>query len=119
MIEKLYCVNLYTSKIDRMIQFYHDILEIPILFHGFNGTTDGTKIGYGVDKFQIALWDKEYWKKGFGGPVEIAIRGNIDAIYEAITKHKYPIEPIKDLGFGRILYILDPEGNRLAIMEED
>ncbi len=74
---------------------------------------------FGVDKFQIALWNKEYWGKGFGGLVEIAIRGNVDAIYKAVIKHKYSIEPIKDLGFGRILYILDPEGNRLAVMAED
>jgi catechol 2,3-dioxygenase-like lactoylglutathione lyase family enzyme len=118
MIDKLYCVNLSTSKIEQMIHFYHDILEIPILFNGFNGTSDGMKLGFGSDKFQIALWKEDYWGKGFG-PVEIAVRGNLVKIYEAVRKQNYPIEPVKDLGFGPILYILDPEGNRLAVMEED
>jgi len=119
MIDKLYCVNLSTSQIEQMIHFYHDILEIPIVFCGFNDTSDGMKLGFGVDMFQIALWNEAYWGKGFGGPVEIAVRGNLNKIYETVRKHKYPIEPIKDLGFGQILYIFDPDGNRLAIMEED
>lgn len=119
MIDKLYCVNISTSKINEMVDFYHEILGIPIQFPGFNGTKDGIKLGIGKDAFQIALWDETHWGKGFGGLVEIALRGNLREIHEQVKSHKYPVDDIQNLGFGDILYIFDPDGNRLAIMEHD
>ncbi len=119
MIEKLYCVNLSTSKLEEMIDFYHGILGIPIMSGGYNETNDGMKLGFGQEKFQIALWSEQVWGKGFGGPVEIAVRGDLNKIYGTVKAHNYPIEPVQNLGFGPILYIFDPEGNRLAIMEDD
>lgn len=117
MIDRLYCVNLYTSKIEEMKHFYCEILNIPVMFKGFNGNLDGIKIGFEENALQIALWDTKYWEKGFGGPVEIAIRGDLDKIYQSLVEKKYPVESIQDLGFGRILYIYDPDGNRLAAMQ--
>ncbi len=44
MIEKLYCVNLSTSKLEEMIDFYHGILGIPM--NGMAFIDKGTYVCY-------------------------------------------------------------------------
>lgn len=115
MIRKLYCVNLHTSQIETMKSFYHDILNIPIMFPGYCNDIDGIKIGFGVDAFQICLWREENWGKG-NGPVEIAIRGSLENIVKRLEEKQYLKFKLLNESYGRCLIIHDPDGNQLTIM---
>ena len=115
MIRKLYCVNLYTSQIETMKSFYHDVLDIPITFPGYNKDIDGIKLGFGVDAFQICLWREEKWGDG-NGPVEIAVRGDLEEIMKHLEKMKYHNYRLLHESYGDCLIIHDPDGNQLTIM---
>lgn len=115
MIRKLYCVNLHTNQMDEMIHFYHDLLQIPITFPGYNNNTDGIKFGLGVDQLQICLWKEENWGKG-KGPVEIAIRGDLKEIYNCLKANQYTKAELKHESYGDCLTVYDPDGNQLTMM---
>lgn len=115
MIRKLYCVNLHTSQIEKMKSFYHDILDIPITFPGYNKDVDGIKLGFGVDALQICLWKEEKWGKG-NGLVEIAVRGNLEKIMKHLEEMKYQNYRLLHESYGDCLIIHDPDGNQLTIM---
>jgi len=115
MIRKLYCVNLHTSQIKIMKSFYHEILDIPITFPGYNNDIDGVKLGFSVDAFQICLWREENWGKG-KGPIEIAVRGKLDKIIERLETMKYQNYNLLHESYGDCLIIHDPDGNQLTIM---
>lgn len=115
MIRKLYCVNLHTSQMDAMKSFYHDILDIPITFPGYNKDIDGMKLGLGVDALQICLWREETWGKGYG-PVEIAVRGNLEEIIKRLEEKNYLNYKFLHESYGDCLIIYDPDGNQLTVM---
>lgn len=115
MIRKLYCVNLHTSQIETMKSFYHDLLNIPIMFPGYNNDIDGIKLGLGVDALQICLWREENWGKG-NGPVEIAVRGNLEDIIKRLEEKQYLNFKLLNESYGKCLIIHDPDGNQLTIM---
>ena len=115
MIRKLYCVNLHTGQIETMKSFYHDILDIPITFPGYNKDTDGIKLGFDADALQICLWREEKWGKG-NGPVEIAVRGNLEEIMKRLEEMKYKNYKLLHESYGTCLIIHDPDGNQLTIM---
>lgn len=115
MIRKLYCVNLHTRQIETMKSFYHDILDIPIMFPGYGNDIDGIKLGFDVDALQICLWREERWGKGCG-PVEIAVRGKLDDIVKRLEERQYPKFEVLNESYGRCLIIHDPDGNRLSVM---
>ena len=115
MIRKLYCVNLHTSQIEIMKSFYHDILNIPITFPGYNKDIDGIKLGFSVDALQICLWREENWGDG-NGPVEIAVRGNLEEIMQQLKIMKYQNYKLLHENYGDCLIIHDPDGNQLTIM---
>lgn len=114
-IRKLYCINLHTAQIEKMKSFYHDLLEIPITFPGYNNELDGIKFGFDADSLQICLWKEEYWGKG-KGPVEIAIRGNLEAIVQRLEEKQYQNFKLLHESYGDCLIIHDPDGNQLTIM---
>lgn len=115
MIRKLYCVNLHTEQIEAMQAFYHDMLNIPIMFPGYGNDLDGMKLGFGPDAFQICLWREEVWGKGYG-PVEIAVRGDLENIVKRLEEKQY--DKFKKLheSYGTCLIVHDPDGNQLTIM---
>ncbi len=115
LIRKLYCVNLHTSQLEIMKSFYHDILDIPITFPGYNKDIDGIKLGFGVDALQICLWREENWGKG-NGPVEIAVRGKLNEIMKRLTEKNYQNFKLLNEGYGDCLIIYDPDGNQLTVM---
>ncbi len=115
MIRKLYCVNLHTSQIDTMKSFYHDILDIPITFPGYNKDIDGMKLGFGVDSLQICLWREENWGKG-NGHVEIAVRGSLEDIIKRLKEKQYLNFKLLHESYGKCLILHDPDGNQLTIM---
>ncbi len=115
LIRKLYCVNLHTSQLEIMKSFYHNILDIPITFPGYNKDIDGIKLGFGVDAFQICLWREENWGKG-NGPVEIAVRGKLNEIMKRLTEKNYQNFKLLNEGYGDCLIIYDPDGNQLTVM---
>lgn len=115
MIRKLYCVNLHTSQIETMKSFYHDFLDIPIMFPGYCNDIDGIKLGFGVDALQICLWREEMWGKG-NGPVEIAVRGRLEDIVKRLEEKQYPKFKLLNESYGKILIIHDPDGNQLSVM---
>lgn len=115
MIRKLYCVNLHTGQMDQMKYFYHDILGIPITFPGYHGDIDGMKLGFGADALQICLWREERWGKG-KGPVEIAVRGNLQELMKRLEEKNYTNFRFFNEGYGDCLHVYDPDGNLLSIM---
>ncbi len=100
---------------EQMLWFYHELLQIPIQFAGFDESFDGVKLGFGVDAFQICLWKEDKWGKG-KGPIEIAVRGDLHKILKRIKENGYENVEIQHFSYGESLVFFDPDGNQLTIM---
>jgi predicted enzyme related to lactoylglutathione lyase len=117
MIEKIKCLNLYSYKVEEMVNFYHKVLNLPILFEGFDDKYDGVQIGLGDNQFKICIWDRNVWSEYEGvGPVSIAMQGNINEIYNVVLENGYKIDKPVKKDWGLELEVLDPDGNHLYIM---
>ena len=115
MIRKLYCVNLRTTQIEKMKSFYHDILNIPITFPGYDKDMDGMKLGFNVDALQICLWRAEIWGER-SDKVEIAVRGKLADIIKRLEEKQYHDYELLHESYGDCLIIHDPDGNQLSVM---
>ena len=118
MINRINCINFYTDKIAEMKKFYCDVLLMNISFPGYHGLMDGIKFGTQKEQIQICLWDRSIWPEAHQrGNFEISVQGDIDLLYTTVKNAGYPVKEPYMEDWGRVLEILDPEGNNIYIME--
>lgn len=101
---------------------YSDQSHLLRRFKSYHGITpgeakafDGVKLGFGADAFQICLWREECRGRG-KGPVEIAVRGDLQAIIRRLEETGYPHFELLHESYGDCLIVHDPDGNQLTIM---
>jgi lactoylglutathione lyase len=122
------CIN--TDQFEAMIEFYRDILGLPVAFT-LDSPVDGTPFGYyfscGETTF-IELFDRELSSKVWGGNGEIIRGSNISHFcFQATAMAEYRdtliskgiavTEIATGMDRSRQCWIKDPDGNAIELME--
>jgi len=119
---------LYVGNMDKMVQFYRDILGFSTDWDGGNYAEFETASGksslfmYSRKEFVKAIDQKYIPPKGINQSFEIALwlpsYADVDAEYERLSKLdvRFPCGAPITFDFGiRNFYVADPEGNLLEI----
>ena len=119
---------LLVSDIDKMVQYYRDILGFNTDWNGDNfaefetGSGKTTLFMYSREEFVKAIGEEYEPPKGINQTFEIALwlpsYADVDAEYERLSKMnvKFPCGAPITFDFGvRNFYVADPEGNLLEI----
>ncbi|WP_239256383.1 VOC family protein [Listeria ilorinensis] len=120
MIKDFICVNISTEDPAELVAFYHEKLGMPITFEGY-GEYDGAKLAFGEQAPGIIIWNSGKWGKSSESKVELvfAASGTLDEMYEELRAKNVEIpEPRLAEWGGRELNLLDPDGNKIMILEE-
>lgn len=117
-IKEIECLNLYSNNIQGMVYFYHNILKLPIVFEGFNGTYNGVRIATNDNQLQICILDKKITDNHQEDePVSILIKANTKRRFEDIKDAGYEVCPFEHKK-GRIeLKLIDPDGNYVCVVD--
>lgn len=132
MIKRLAHVCFKTDQMDRLVNFYSNILGLPIKFD-FK-LEDGTIFGYYFDLGEstfLEIFDKVGAAKQWGGSTE-ALKENIGTCYQHFCLQIENLEAychmLKDKGVSvtdikvgmdhsKQVWIKDPDGNAIELME--
>lgn len=117
MIKAYVCINISSKDIKNLVNFYHGILEIPVIFEGY-GDYDGIQLGFQKDAPTICIWDENKWAP-YEGITNFVFRcDNLDQTYHELTSKGLKINPPYKADWGgRELVLADPEGNKVMLLE--
>jgi len=108
-------IILYTLEYEKCIQFYRDVLKLPILFT----TPDLTCFGFGQSYLMVEL-DDEYFKTGSDkGRVRTCLRMNVPNV-KSLADHlqQQGIEvDYQERSWGTVAKFFDPDGNLCAFRD--
>lgn len=117
MIKEYLCINLSSKDVKKLVDFYHDILGIPVVFEGY-GDYDGVQLGFDKTVPGICIWDENKWGT-YEGIVNLVFRcDSLDKTYEELkAKGLQVMPPVKAVWGGRELNLQDPQGNKIMLLE--
>lgn len=117
MIKNYICTSISSKNVKSLVEFYHGILGIPIVFEGY-GDYDGVQLGFEKDAPTICIWDENKWDP-YEGTANFVFRcDNLDKTYQELITKKLLIEPpYKAIWGGREIVFFDPEGNKIMLLE--
>ncbi len=122
---KIDYIALFVSDVTRSLIFYRDILgfrfDKPAKPDGVEGYSGSLKIG---------IYDRSWLPKLFGDRGKQIISGNpfllsmtvddLDQVYQQICDRQLSIQPPEVMPWGqRILFLSDPDGNILEIVQSN
>jgi hypothetical protein len=111
------CINISSKDIKILVDFYHVKLGIPIIFEGY-GDYDGIQLGFLENAPTICIWDENKWNP-YEGIVNLVFRcDNLEQTYKELLEQGIEINPpYKASWGGREMMILDPDGNKILLLE--
>jgi predicted enzyme related to lactoylglutathione lyase len=117
MIKEYICVNISSKEVKGLVDFYHGILGIPMVFEGY-GDYDGVQLGFRKDAPTLCIWDENKWG-AYEGIVNLVFGcDSLDQTYQELKSKGLEIDPpYKAAWGGRELLLNDPEGNKLMLLE--
>lgn len=118
MIIKYGGVNISSKDPKVLVEFYKDILAIPVIEDDEN--YDGVVFGFFKDAPVIWIWDENKWGKSSEGAVNLVF--NVDSLEKThfdLKEKGLEIDPIVIASWGgKELKLLDPDGNKILLLEE-
>lgn len=117
MIKKFHCVNISSKNPKVLVDFYHQVLNLPILEDDEN--YDGVALGFSKNAPTIMVWDENKWGQSSEGKVNFVFScDDVERTYEAIKEMGYKIQEPTQVPWGMELKLEDPEGNKILILDE-
>ncbi|EAE8725251.1 VOC family protein [Listeria monocytogenes] len=119
MINEFVCTNISTQDPAALVAFYHEKLGIPKVFEGYDNY-DGAKLGFSEKAPGIIVWNNSKWGEASESKVEFVFScdTNLDEMYRELqTAGVETPEPCVAEWGGRELNLLDPDGNKIMILE--
>ncbi|TYQ15273.1 UNVERIFIED_CONTAM: hypothetical protein Cloal_1707 [Acetivibrio alkalicellulosi] len=117
MLNSLLCINISSSNTKKLVEFYTNILGVPIQFEGY-GDYDGAQIGFIKGAPTITIWDENKWGKYVKGSTFVFMTDGLDKTYEELKQKGMELEPpYKAAWGGRELKLQDFEGNNILLLE--
>lgn len=119
MIKKFECVNIYTEDIKRLVEFYRDVLEIPVLEKGYDGF-DGTTFGFVKGMPSICMWDELRWGKMGDGTTNLVFNcDDLTKTYQELKAKGVNLKPPAMAVYGEYeLPLTDPDGDHILLLGE-
>ena len=117
MIIKYHCVNISSTNPKQLVEFYNEKLGIPIIEPDKN--YDGVALGFKEDAPVIVIWNETKWGKSSEGAVNFVFScDNLDKTYNELKEKGIKLNPPETAVWGgRELNLLDPDGNKLLLLE--
>jgi catechol 2,3-dioxygenase-like lactoylglutathione lyase family enzyme len=111
------CTAISSKNVKKMVDFYHHVLGIPIVFEGY-GDYDGVQLGFIKDTPVICIWDENKWVP-YEGIANFEFRcDSLDQTYQELLSKGLTINPpVQTAWGGREMVLFDPEGNKIMIIE--
>ena len=118
MINSFSCTNIFSNNSNRLIDFYHEKLEIPIL-NVIVDDSDGVNLGFLENAPTICIWDAKKWGTPIYGTTSFVFMcENLDATCDELNKEGLVFDPPKRFEWGTYeLRLRDPDGNEVVIVE--
>lgn len=118
MINSFSCTNIFSNNSNRLIDFYHEKLEIPIL-NVIVDDSDGVNLGFLENAPTICIWDAKKWGTPIYGTTSFVFMcENLDATCDELNKKGLVFDPPKRFEWGTYeLRLKDPDGNEVVIVE--
>ncbi|WP_151736055.1 VOC family protein ['Paenibacillus yunnanensis' Narsing Rao et al. 2020] len=116
MIIKYHCVNISSIHPKALVEFYNEILGIPIIEPDEN--YDGVSMGFIEDAPVIVIWDEVKWGKSSEGKVNFVFNcDDLDRTYAELKEKITNIQPPTTAAWGgRELTFCDPDGNKILLL---
>jgi uncharacterized glyoxalase superfamily protein PhnB len=110
-------VHVYVSSMDKMVNFYNQILEFPVVKYWRYSDGDGTMIDIGGNLIELfSKGSRNYSNKSFHGNVSLSIKvKNVIKLHGSFCKKNIKISELVENDWGDASFsLIDPEGNRLV-----
>lgn len=116
MILRMWDVTLTVSDLERAVDFYENILGLSKKYHFPNDYA-----GFDCGGVEIGLAPGTPPGEGEGMPCVDFLVGDIDEVYRTLSEQgvRFIKEPHDTLWGGRIALFVDPDGNRLQLVQID
>ena len=117
MITRFSGINISSKNPKRLVEFYKDILKIPVLEDDPN--YDGVTFGFIKDAPVFWIWDENKWGKSNEGPVLLVFDAeNLEELHKYLVSMNVNTEKPSIASWGgKELKVVDPDGNKLLILE--
>ncbi len=118
MISSFSCTNIFSNNSNRLIDFYHEKLEIPIL-NVIVDDSDGVNLGFLENAPTICIWDANKWGTPIYGTTSFVFTcENLDATCDELNKKGLVFDPPEKFEWGTYeLRLKDPDGNEVVVVE--
>lgn len=117
MITEFVGVNFYGSSTEEMVEFYRDKMGIPLISEGFGGQ-DGAEVGFEKSQTTLIFWNAARWSQEIGTMMFVFKCDNLNDEYKRLKEKGIELDPpLKASWGGRELYVNDPNGNRILLLE--
>lgn len=115
MITKLACVNITSKDPKRLAEFYKTI-GVPVFVQ--DDDYDGWNLGNPENSGSVCVWDKK-WGETTAGYITMVFKAdNLNKTYEEIKSKGLDIDPPRTADWGgQELVFVDPDGNRVMLLE--
>ncbi|KMQ32176.1 VOC family protein [Bacillus cereus] len=117
MIKGFVGINLYGDSTEEMVAFYRDKLGVPLHSEGFGGF-EGAEVGVKGTQTNLIFWDAPKWNQEIGTVMFVFKCDSLDTAYEELKEKGVELAPpVRASWGGRELYVNDPMGNRILLLE--
>ena len=116
MINRFSGTNISSTNPKRLVEFYRDILSIPMLEDDKN--YDGVTFGFMKEAPVFWIWDENKWGKSSEGKVQLVFDADeLEELYNHLKSKGAAVEkPIVAPWGGTELKVTDPDGNKILIL---
>jgi len=121
MIKNFSCINISSKDSKRLVSFYKDILNIPILYKDVS-EYDGVGFGFIKNAPVFCIWDEKKWgntRSSQGSVCLVFHCDDHDKTYDELKTKGVSLDPPKIVSWDatrKELLFKDPDGNTVYIL---
>lgn len=118
MITRYYCTNIFSEQAKELIEFYRDILEIPVMKTDMD-EFNGVYFGFPESEPTLCIWDcKVFGVQRTGRQSFVFQTDNLDITMECLMKKDVVMGEAVRYDWGTYeVRLQDPDGNEIVIFE--
>ena len=118
MIQSFSCINVFSTNVRLMKEFYHEKLNVPVV-NTIVDELDGVNLGFLENAPTICLWDANKWNTLVSGTMSFVFMcDDLDKTCDTLRTKGLTFEPPVKFEWGTYeLRLKDPDGNEVVIVE--